>query len=67
MRSHPSMSHLPMKLLEHRVPLSLLIDLAEPAGPRSVEILRAEQIHELLLACPTPSEPVAALAAVSAG
>ena len=31
-----------MSLLAHHVPLSLLLDLAEPEGPGSVEIFRRE-------------------------
>lgn len=31
-----------MKLLQHHVPLSLLLDLAEPEGPGSTEIFRTE-------------------------
>jgi hypothetical protein len=32
-----------MELLRQGVPLSLLVDLADPAGPRSREILEAER------------------------
>ena len=31
-----------MSLLEHHVPLSLLLDLIDPQGPRSAEIFELE-------------------------
>lgn len=39
-----------MTLLRHHVPLSLLCDLADPAGPWSAEILAVEQGRADLLA-----------------